>query len=106
MYLVTIEKYKIIKTSLTKKLTICKIFVSKYGLKNECLHAKQCLHEIVQITSNYPRELRCVQKKKKKKKPTFSFTPMEHQIYKTRFRNFMNCNYLDHAGVEFVKMQI
>lgn len=43
---------------------------------------------------------------KKKKKPTFSFTPMEHQIYKTRFRNFMNCNYLDHAGVEFVKMQI
>lgn len=44
--------------------------------------------------------------KKKKKKPTFSFTPMEHQIYKTRFRNFMNCNYLDHAGVEFVKMQI
>lgn len=44
--------------------------------------------------------------KKEKKKPTFSFTPMEHQIYKTRFRNFMNCNYLDHAGVEFVKMQI
>lgn len=43
---------------------------------------------------------------KKKKKSTFSFTPMEHQIYKTRFRNFMNCNYLDHAGVEFVKMQI
>lgn len=58
----------------------------------------------MQITSNYPRELRCVQKRKKK--PTFSFTPMEHQIYKTRFRNFMNCNYLDHAGVEFVKMQI
>lgn len=50
------------------------------------------------------------EKKKRKegeKKPTFSFTPMEHhQIYKTRFRNFMNCNYLDHAGVEFVKMQI
>lgn len=71
---------------------------------------KQCLHEIVQITSNYPRELRCVRKKKKekkkKKKPTFSFTSMGHQIYKTRFRNFMNCNYLDRAGVEFVKMQI
>lgn len=86
------------------------MFRNEYsGWKMKCLHAKTMF---TRDCANYVKlptwiTLRSKKRKRKKeKKPTFSFTSMGHQIYKTRFRNFMNCNYLDRAGVEFVKMQI